>query len=203
MIASHAPLFLMVLAATTLACADSYGQLNQGTSRASQGNDAQVFPTRAKVIAEARRWIGTREATGQNDGPGIDAILGTVGLAGTRAPYCAAFNATVYSRAGVQGAWPRSAWSPDWLRGATWTRASGGRLPAPGDVFGIYFPSKGRIAHTGLVEQWGTSVVVTIEANTSPDAAPGTEADRNGDGIWRKRRLVRQIHSVRDWISSP
>jgi hypothetical protein len=69
-----------------------------------------------------------------------------------------------------------------------------------GDPWGIWFQSKGRIAHTGLVAQWGKSVVVTIEANTSPDAIAGSAADRNGDGVWSKRRLIKQIYSVRDWL---
>jgi hypothetical protein len=43
-------------------------------------------------------------------------------------------------------------------------------------------------------------VVVTVEGNTSPDAAPGSAADRNGDGVWSKRRLIRQIFAVRDWM---
>lgn len=81
---------------------------------------AIVESARDRVIREASKLVGTREATRRNDGPIIDAILDSVGL--------------------------------------------------------------------------------TIEGNTSPDAAAGSEADRNGEGIWRKRRLTRQIYSVRDWI---
>lgn len=73
-------------------------------------------------------------------------------------------------------------------------------MPRPGDAWGIYFPSKGRVAHTGMVEQWGNKVVTTIEANTSPEAVAGSAADRNGDGVWRKKRLKNQLFSARDWL---
>jgi hypothetical protein len=42
--------------------------------------------------------------------------------------------------------------------------------------------------------------VLTVEGNTSPEAASGSAADRDGGGVWSKRRLVRQIFAVRDWI---
>jgi len=154
---------------------------------------------REDVQAVALSLVGTRELTGRNDGPVIDRILASVGLEGTGAPYCAAFNRFAFDQAGLPTVGPRSAWSPDWLRGATWTRQTGGKTPLPSDAFGIYFPAKGRVAHTGLVRTWGDSVVITIEGNTSPEVTTG-EADRNGDGIWSKRRLKRQIYSVRDWI---
>jgi hypothetical protein len=74
-------------------------------------------------------------------------------------------------------------------------------MPLPADSFGVFFPSKKRVAHTGLVELWGTGrAVKTIEANTSPDAVPGSAADRDGGGIYRKIRLKAQIYSVRKWI---
>lgn len=154
--------------------------------------------TRDRVLFEALRLVGTKEATGRNDGPVIEAILSSTGNSRGE-PYCAAFNFYVYRQAGLARLVPRSAWSPSWVARPTWTRTTGGATPLPGDAFGIFFPSKGRIAHTGLVRKWGASVL-TVEANTSPEAAPGTHADRNGDGIWSKRRLQRQIHSVRNWI---
>jgi hypothetical protein len=153
---------------------------------------------REAVLKVARPLIGTTEATGNNDGPIIDAILGSVGLAGTRNPYCAAFNYYCYETAGQGAVAPRSAWSPDWLAKPTWLKGQG-REPQPADAFGIYFASKKRVAHTGLVEKWGQTVL-TIEGNTSPQAGFGSEADRNGDGIWRKRRLAKQIHSVKNWL---
>ncbi len=156
---------------------------------------------RGRVLAGASALVGTTEATGRNDGPIIDDILASCGLRGTRSPYCAAFNRYSYDRAGLRSIGPRSAYSPDWVTNPTWIKGHGA-TPLPGDTWGIYFVSKGRIAHTGLVELWRPPVVVTIEGNTSGENAVG-EADRNGDGIWRKRRLISQIHSVRNWIGNP
>lgn len=154
---------------------------------------------RERVLAVARGLVGTQEATGRNDGPQIEAILHAAG-ANKGDPYCAAFNFWCYQQAGFARLVPRSAWSPDWVDRPTWTLRNGGRTPLPGDSWGIFFPRRGRVAHTGLVESWGRDVVVTIEANTSPMAEPGSGKDRDGDGIWRKRRLTRQIHSVRSWF---
>lgn len=180
-------LILTLLFAATVC----HGQDRGGASQASEG-------ARERVLAVAASLIGTTEATGKNDGPVIEAILNAAG-ASKGDPYCAAFNFWCYSQAGLASLVPRSAWSPDWVRKPTWTLANGGKTPLPADTFGIYFASKGRVAHTGLIRQWGKSVVVTVEANTSPQAATG-EADRNGDGIWSKRRLTRQIYAVRNWI---
>lgn len=163
-----------------------------------QASAAEIY--REKILLVARGLIGTQEKTGKNDGTQIDRILASVGLEGSGAPYCAAFNRFCYDGAGLRAFGPRSALAAVWVTRPTWTRASGGKTPLPGDPWGIYFPAKGRVAHTGLVEKWGSSVVVTIEGNTSPEAAAGSEADRNGDGVWRKRRLIRQIYAVRNWL---
>lgn len=157
---------------------------------------------RAAVLAAAQSAVGWQEATGRNDGPQIERILaGTGNRRGD--PYCAAFVYWSGLTAGFPKLYPRSAWSPDMVAAPTWTRARGGREPQPADTFGIYFPAKGRVAHTGLIEQNRGSVFVTIEGNTSPDAAPGSAADRDGGGVWRKRRLRSQVHAVRDWIFTP
>lgn len=160
---------------------------------------APAAGSRERVLGVATALIGTAEATGKNDGPKIEAILASTGNR-KGDPYCAAFNFYCYREAGLAKLVPRSAWSPDWVKNPTWTLAQGGREPQPADAFGIYFPRKERVAHTGLVKKWSAPTVLTIEGNTSPEAAAGSAADRDGGGIWSKRRLVRQIHSARDWI---
>lgn len=179
---------ILILGLVSLACLASESAFAQSSAQA-----------RAAIVAQAEALIGTVEATGRNDGAAIDRILASVGLEGTRAPWCAAANRYIYDRAGLRRTGPRSAWSPDWVKAPTWTRAKGGLTPLPGDSWGIWFASKGRIAHTGLVEKWGP-VVLTLEGNTSPDAVAGSAADRDGQGFFRKRRLQSQIHSVRNWI---
>jgi hypothetical protein len=114
-------------------------------------------------------------------------------------PWCASFNAYVYDKAKVPKGWPKSAWSPDWVKNPTWTRAKGGQTPKPGDSFGIYFQSKGRVAHTGLIESWTSKEVTTLEGNTGPTGSIGAK-DRDGDGSYKKWRDPAQIHSVRSWV---
>lgn len=155
--------------------------------------------SRSKIVEIGESLVGTKEATGKNDGEIVEKILASVGLS-KGAPYCAAFNYWCYLQAGEAAKVPRSGWSPDWLKTPTWTRINGGETPKPGDAFGIYFKSKGRIAHTGLVKKWGNTTVVTLEGNTSPEAQAGSAADRDGGGIWSKRRLKIQIYSARNWL---
>ena len=155
--------------------------------------------SRDKVIAVGESLIGVTEATGKNDGPVIEKILRSAG-ASKGDPYCAAFNTFCYIQAGLGNLVPHSAWSPDWVRSPTWTYKNGGKTPLPADAWGIYFQSKNRVAHTGLVRSWRGSCVITLEANTSPDATVGSAADRDGQGIYSKRRLTKQIYSVRNWI---
>ena len=164
-----------------------------------QGDATESEKPRKRILSTALSLIGTREATGNNDGPIIEAILASTGNRRGE-PYCAAFCYWCYVQSGLGGIVPPSAWSPDWVARPTWSRDRGGSTPLPGDPFGIYFSSKGRVAHVGLVRKWGNQSVVTVEANTSPEAASGSAADRDGGGIWSKRRLTRQIHASRNWL---
>lgn len=67
-------------------------------------------------------------------------------------------------------------------------------IPASGDVFGLYFPEKARIAHVGFVDEWNDPWVITVEGNTN------VLGSREGDGVYRKRRLVRSIYKVARYI---
>lgn len=154
---------------------------------------------REAVLSVARPLVGQTETHGSNRSPVIDKMNTLTGVA-LGSPYCASFNAWCYTQAGAPGKWTKSAWSPDWVKSPTWRSSSGGTTPKPADTFGIWFSNLGRVAHTGMIESWGTSSAVTVEANTSPSAEFGGATDRDGDGIWRKRRLRSQIYSVRNWI---
>jgi hypothetical protein len=162
-------------------------------------SSADVVVLRDKIVKVGTGLLGTTEATGRNDGAVVEKILNSVGL-NKGDPYCAAFNYWCYTEAGGAKFVPRSGWSPDWVKSPTWTRTSGGLNPKPGDSFGIFFKSKNRVAHTGLVKKWGDTSLVTLEGNTSPDAEAGSAADRDGGGVWSKRRLKIQIYAVRNWL---
>jgi|TARA_R110002167_G_scaffold149822_2_gene343293 hypothetical protein len=153
---------------------------------------------RQKVLSVASTQVGIVEKTGKNDGE-VEKYIGSVGLdpkAGY--PYCAAFNYWVGDEALGKSPYPRSAWSPDQVKGGV--RVTASTHIRGGEAFGIYFKSKGRIAHTGLVESFDGKSFITIEANTNANAAVGSAGDRDGQGVYRKRRHWRTVHSVKDWL---
>ena len=163
--------------------------------------------------------LGVKEKTGKNDGPRVEQYLRQVGLK-RGDPWCAAFVCWVFDQAGVAN--PRTGWSPGLFpKGKLiWERKEvvGGRvagekvagavagekvavgrkavksLPQRGDVFGIWFPEKNRIAHAGFVDRWDKSWLITVEGNTNEAGS------REGDGVLRKRRLVRSVYQVVKWV---
>jgi hypothetical protein len=154
--------------------------------------------TREKLLEVAKSQVGVREATGRNDGE-VDKYLRAVGLGGSHAPYCAAFVYWVGRTAlGNRNPIPKSAWSPTMVRGGVPLRGS--LKIKGGETFGIWFRSKGRVAHTGFIEKVVGDSVVTIEANTSPKAAYGSNQDRDGQGVYRKIRPRTTIYRVKDWL---
>lgn len=140
--------------------------------------------------------IGIREKTGQNDGERVEEYLRSCGLKKGQ-PWCAAFVTWVFKQSEVKAI--TSAYSPSWFpsKKVVYTRGSqNNQTPVQADVFGIYFSSKGRIAHVGFIDVWNDSdsFCMTVEGNTN-DAG-----SREGDGVYRKRRLKRQIYKVSRWI---
>lgn len=143
--------------------------------------------------------IGVREKTGTNDGIEVEKYLKHVGL-GKGYAWCAAFVSWGYSEANVVN--PKSAWSPAMLPASKVIYQSNHKdkkaTPGVGDTFGIWFNNLKRVAHVGFVDEWPTSgsYAFTVEGNTN-DAG-----SREGDGVYRKRRLKSQIYQVADFISN-
>lgn len=137
--------------------------------------------------------IGTREATGKNDGVKVETYLKTCKLTAGSA-WCAAFVNWCY----LQHCLPRpnSGWSPAWfpVPRTHLVATLGAYVPKNGDAFGIYFANKKRIAHVGMVHRWGEKFVDTVEGNTNEAGS------REGDGVYHKRRLKKQIYAVSNWI---
>lgn len=65
--------------------------------------------------------------------------------------------------------------------------------PRGADVFGIWFQEKRRIAHCGFIDEWGEKYLITVEGNTNESGS------REGDGVYRKRRLTNTIYQVARW----
>jgi hypothetical protein len=83
---------------------------------------------------------------------------------------------------------PKTAWSP-----ALFPENRKVKLPANGDVFGIYFSNLKRIAHVGIVEKRFGSWLYTIEGNTN------ITGSREGDGVYRKMRKIKTIKAFANW----
>ncbi|QKJ28417.1 hypothetical protein HQ865_01130 [Mucilaginibacter mali] len=150
---------------------------------------AQPRDIRADLIKTYRSQIGVHELTGHNDGVAVENYLHYVGL-GKGNPYCASYVCWGYGQNHLPN--PCSGYCPDLFRkGVIYKKgAKSNQTPLPADVYGIYFPEKGRIAHVGVVEIWGTKTVTGIEANTN------VAGSRDGDGVYRKIRLTGQIAAV-------
>lgn len=149
---------------------------------------------RPAVVAAYSSQIGIRERTGNNDGKEVEQYLASVGLSKGN-PWCAAFVYWSFESAGVTGM-PRSGFSPTWFtKNAIYSRTLKKADPLPADVFGIWFQSKGRIAHVGFIDAWNSgSYCITVEGNTNEAGS------REGDGVYRKRRLKSQIYKIARWV---
>ncbi|MFC5283244.1 peptidoglycan-binding protein [Pedobacter alpinus] len=141
---------------------------------------------REKLVNIARKEIGVREQSGQNDGERVETYLKAVNLQRGQ-PWCAAFVSWTFMKAGY--ARPRTAWSPFLFVERVKTKSI-----KPGNILGIWFPNLKRIAHVGLVEKQAGDWIISIEGNTN------IAGSREGDGVYRKRRLAKSIYAYADWI---
>ena len=167
-------------------------------------SDVTRQPERRETVKLAYdRQVGVKERTGRNDGERVEAYLHYVNLK-PGAPWCAAFVCWVFGQTGITN--PRSGWSPALFPTGRiiWQRSrlppaltsQPAKKPQPGDVFGIWFPEKNRIAHTGFVDNWGEKYAVTVEGNTN------MAGSREGDGVYRKRRLISSLYQVSGWLEN-
>ncbi|MCU0588671.1 MAG: hypothetical protein MUF52_11020 [Syntrophobacteraceae bacterium] len=111
-------------------------------------------------------------------------------------PYCAAFCEAVWRAAYRNLGAPASLikeiaekLTPSVMQSFNnWGSSRISRQPLPGSIF---FMQKGKSGkgHAGLVVKPGTTHFASIEGNTSPDPKDA-EADREGDGIFRRTRSL-------------
>ena len=139
-------------------------------------------------------YVGIKEEPlGSNNGPMVNKFNAACGLKPSdHAPWCAAVAHYGYM---VNGAGDRpGAYSPSWYAKS---RVITAKDVQPGDVGLIYFPSKGRYAHTiTAIEKvnWSGRVVasyVTLEGNTN------TQGSRDGDTFARRVRPADTVTVVR------
>lgn len=166
------------------------------TSQSVIGNTIELNQKQLKLREVYTKEIGVKEATGHNDGPRIKEYLANTGLPEGNA-WCAAFITTCFIEAGIPAI--RSAYSPSWFKPQYLIYVRGkpnNKTPTTGDVGGIWFQDKGRIAHVLFIDEWpfGTAFTNTVEGNTNKDGS------REGNQVCRKRRPKAQIHSVSRYI---
>lgn len=172
------------------------GVAGPGNFTPASGCSRSALRYHVKNIYDAQ--VGVKEQTGNNDGKKVEQYLEYVHLKKGQ-PWCAAFVCWVFGESTVHN--PRSGWSPAlfpdskviWQR-ARLQPATHNPEPTQGDVFGIYFPEKKRIAHVGFIDKWGEKYAITVEGNTN------IAGSREGDGVYRKRRLTSSIYQVSNWI---
>lgn len=142
--------------------------------------------SRDLLVSVAAGELGVKEATGRNDGLRVEEYLQYSGLK-KGDPWCASYLSWVFKQAGFGR--PCTGWSP-----ALFPLSRRTTDPLPGDVYGIYFKSLGRIGHCGLLERRHGSWVFGLEGNTNVDGG------REGNGVYRKVRHVRTIDCFANWV---
>ena len=149
-----------------------------------------------RIIKNAEKYVGEIETEGFNRSPFINKINKFTGVPAGSA-YCASFVSYILYISDVNA--PISAWSPD--------TTSRNNIPFKdintSDVFGLYFPSKKRIAHTGFIKEAkkNSAHISTTEANTSPNADELGAKSREGDGVFNKSRNKKLMSDSRNKFS--
>jgi hypothetical protein len=148
---------------------------------------------RAKVAATYTAEIGVRETLGANDSPEIREYLKITNVK-VPAAWCAAFVSYCYTVNGVNN--PRSAWSPSYFTPKRCITVKT-TPPLQADVFGVYYNNLKRIAHIGFIDRWprDSDHFITVEGNTNDNGS------REGNGVYKKRRLKRTAHKIARYIN--
>lgn len=150
-----------------------------------------------KFLQILKGYTGVKETTGRNDGPEIKAMLETCGL-GEGNPWCAAMIAKALDSLNL--AYPElCAWSPAYFTDPTrivWERKiERSKIIPAGSVFGLYYESKGRIAHVGVIlYDTNRGYVVTLEGNTNAGGS------RDGNMAAVRMRRKSQIFMAANWL---
>lgn len=150
---------------------------------------------RQDVITLAESKLYVRERTGKNDGKDVEMFLRSVGRKKGDA-WCAAFVSWLHIQNNIPN--PESGWSPDWFRNNLVYKRPIPRMTPfvsrPGQVFGLWYESKGRVAHVGIIESETRLHYHTIEGNTN------TAGSNEGDGVYRKIRRKTDIYAISDFV---
>ena len=152
-------------------------------------------PQRTKIRALMDSQLYIRETT-ENRGPEVDAFLLHVGVR-PPAEWCAAYASYDLDYVGAKS--PHSAWSPNFAlpKDIIWMAKHKNNMePLTGDVFTIYYPALGRVAHTGLHYSTDKNGYDINQAgNTSGDGK-----SRRGDRVGRRKMDRDKIYAYSRYI---
>ncbi len=169
--------------------------ISQGfVSQTETQNDEQHKRECVKELYDSQ--VGVREVGGANRGADVEMYLASVEL-GRGYAWCAAFVSWCYQNANVKA--PLSGWVPSYALKSKRIYHRGKfekSKPQTGDVFMVWYHKLKRPAHIGFIDKWGSTWVVTVEGNTNDNGS------REGDGVYRKRRLKKQIWAVSNFIGN-
>ncbi|WP_164851198.1 CHAP domain-containing protein [Larkinella soli] len=156
-----------------------------------------------------------RELTRRNDHPAIQTFWTLIHPAyyRSRPPWCAAFVYFCLRSAGLRPPVKTPALAAAWYRKSltVWTynphgNQRRGAEPPKASLVLYQFKTAGgyRIGHVGLLadqRRKATDDFMVLEGNTSAAGAVElTERDREGNGVYLKRRSPRSIYAIVDWI---
>lgn len=151
---------------------------------------------RQQLVDTAKYFLFVREATGNNDGKWVEKFQKETGNKKGDA-WCASFVVSCHNFVGIPIV--QSGWSPSlFTSNVVWQYQDWrkGFIPKSGQVFGIFYDSKQRVAHVGIIESSNGKVVNSIEGNTNGAGS------REGDGVYRKIRYMESIWIISDYVGS-
>lgn len=158
-------------------------------------NKKELSDTRKCVINTYESQIGVREK-GTNSGKEVEMYLASVGLPKGN-PWCASFVAWSFQQCSNINV-KSGGWVPSWFPKNKLIFQRGKidyiKPPQSGDLIGIWYQNKGRLAHIGFYQHEYEDFTISVEGNTNEDGS------REGDGVYRKRRITRTIHSIANWL---
>jgi len=138
--------------------------------------------------------LGVRE-NGFNKGDRVEEYLRAANLK-AGAPWCAAFITWTFKQNNVKAV--VSGYSPNWfVNNVVYKRDDNVKrnyVATVGDVFGLWFANKNRIAHVGFIDSRQGDYYITVEGNTNEAGS------REGDGVYKKRRHIKTIYAISRWI---
>lgn len=155
-----------------------------------------VFVERDCIRKTYISQVGVRELTGHNDGKMVEKFLSSAGLS-KGYPWCASFVYWTFKQCGDTLNIKHPAWVPSYFPKEKLIYERGNinkRRPSHGDLIGIWFSSKKRLAHIGFYDTETDKYYITVEGNTNEAGS------REGDGVYKKKRIKRQVHSISSWI---